>query len=171
MPLAGLLADVPPADLKIIELAAELTLPGGGLDLDAAAARQPEVELACAQAQDYAAATNRLLGGAEMATAAPPVLSNLAETLLRRPPSLRELVVRLGYAEDYAWFSGLSRRLFPDEAEAMLAIPDLGQRLERFARLFEERHFTLIRLPTWNSSWTRVRTRPSPGSGGASPSS
>ena len=59
--LAGLLAAVPPADLKITELAAELTLPGGGLDLDAAAARQAEVELACAQAQDYAAATRRLL--------------------------------------------------------------------------------------------------------------
>ena len=59
--LAGLLTAVPPADLKIIELTAELTLPDGGLDLDAAAARQPEVELACAQAQDYAAATRRLL--------------------------------------------------------------------------------------------------------------
>ena len=59
--IVGLLADVAPADLKITELAAEFTLPGGGLDLDAAAARQPEVELACAQAQDYAAATKRLL--------------------------------------------------------------------------------------------------------------
>ena len=58
---AGLLADVPPADLKITELAAELTLPDGSLDLDAAEARQAEVELACAQAQDYAAATKRLL--------------------------------------------------------------------------------------------------------------
>ena len=78
-----------------------------------------------------------------MATAAPPVLSNLAERLLRRPPSLRELVVRLGYAEDYAWFAGLARRLFPGESETMLAIPDVGQRLESFARLFEERHFPL----------------------------
>ena len=78
-----------------------------------------------------------------MATAAPPVLSNLAETLLRRPPSLQELIARLGYAEDYAWFTGLARRLFPEEAETMLAIPDLGQRLERFAQLFEERHFPL----------------------------
>ena len=78
-----------------------------------------------------------------MATAAPPVLSNLAERLLRRPPSLRELIVRLGYAEDYAWFAALVRRLFPDEAETMLAMPDVGQRLERFARLFEERHFPL----------------------------
>ena len=58
--LAGLLAAVPPADLKIIELTAELTRPDGSLDLDAAAARQPEVELACAQAQDYATATGRL---------------------------------------------------------------------------------------------------------------
>ena len=78
-----------------------------------------------------------------MATAAPPVLSNLAETLLRRPPSLRELIVRLGYAEDYAWFAELARRLFPDESETMLAIPDVGERLERFVRLFQERHFPL----------------------------
>ena len=60
--LAGLLAATPPADLRIIELTAELTRPDGGLDLDAAAARQAEVELACAQAQEYAAATQRLLG-------------------------------------------------------------------------------------------------------------
>ena len=60
--LAGLLAATPPADLKIIELTAELTLPNGALDLDAAAARQAEVELACSQAEDYAAATKRLLG-------------------------------------------------------------------------------------------------------------
>ena len=59
--LAGLLAASPPADLSIIELTAELTRPDGSLDLDAAAARQPEVELACAQAQDYASATKRLL--------------------------------------------------------------------------------------------------------------
>ncbi len=59
--LAGLLAAVPPADLKITDLTAELTLPNGGLDLDAAAARQPEVELACTQAEHYAAATKRLL--------------------------------------------------------------------------------------------------------------
>ena len=60
--LAGLLAATPSADLRIIELTAELTLPDGGLDLDAAAARQADVELACAQAEEYAAATKRLLG-------------------------------------------------------------------------------------------------------------
>ena len=59
---AGLLGNVPAAHLSIIELTAELTLPDGTLDLDAAAARQAEVELACTQAQDYAAATRRLLG-------------------------------------------------------------------------------------------------------------
>ncbi len=59
--LAGLLAAVPPVDLKIIELTAELTRPDGSFDLDAAAARQHEVELACTQAQDYASATGRLL--------------------------------------------------------------------------------------------------------------
>ena len=41
-----------------------------------------------------------------MATAAPALLSGLSETLLRRPPSLRELVTIVGYADDYAWFTG-----------------------------------------------------------------
>ena len=59
--LTGLLASTPPANLRIIELTAELTRPDGSLDLDAAAARQPEIEAACAQAQDYAASTGRLL--------------------------------------------------------------------------------------------------------------
>ena len=58
---AGLLAATPPVDLSIIELTAELTRPDGSLDLDAAAARQPDVEMACAQAQDYASSTGRLL--------------------------------------------------------------------------------------------------------------
>ena len=58
--LAGLLAATPPAGLSILELTAELTRPDGSFDLDAAAARQSDVEVACAQAQDYAAATGRL---------------------------------------------------------------------------------------------------------------
>ena len=57
---AGLLAASPPVDLRIIELTAELTRPDGTLDLDAAAARQKEIEMACAQAQDYASSTGRL---------------------------------------------------------------------------------------------------------------
>ena len=59
--LAGLLAATPPAGLSILELTAELTRPDGSLDLDAAASRQKDVEMACAQAQDYAASTGRLL--------------------------------------------------------------------------------------------------------------
>ena len=78
-----------------------------------------------------------------MAAAAPALLSGLAELLLQRPPSLRELVTLVGYAEDYAWFTGLVRRLFPNEAEAALAAPDLRTRVERFANLFGERHFPL----------------------------
>ena len=58
---ANLLAATPPADLSIIELTAELTRPDGFFDLDASAARQSDVEMACVQAQDYAAATGRLL--------------------------------------------------------------------------------------------------------------
>ncbi len=57
---AGLLGNVPAAHLRIIELTAELTRPDGGLDLDAAAARQKDVEMACAQAKDYASASGRL---------------------------------------------------------------------------------------------------------------
>ena len=75
--------------------------------------------------------------------AAPPTLSGLAEKLLRRPPSLRELVTLVGYADDYAWFAGLVRRLFPSEAETALAAPDVRGRVERFANLFGERHFPL----------------------------
>ena len=78
-----------------------------------------------------------------MTAAAPARLSGLSELLLRRPPSLRELVTLVGYADDYAWFAGLVRRLFPQEAEAALAAPDLRTRVERFANLFGERHFPL----------------------------
>ena len=49
----------------------------------------------------------------------------------------------VGYADDYAWFAGLARRLFPQKAEAALSAPDVRQRVERFARLFGERHFPL----------------------------
>ena len=78
-----------------------------------------------------------------MAAAAPPQLSGLANLLLRRPPSLRDLVTLVGYADDYAWFAGLARRLFPEEADAALAAPDIRTRVERFAQLFGERHFPL----------------------------
>ena len=78
-----------------------------------------------------------------MEAAAPPLLSGLAGLLLRRPPSLRELVTLVGYAEDYAWFAGLVRRLFPDAAETALSAPDVGTRVERFAQLFQEKHFPL----------------------------
>ena len=78
-----------------------------------------------------------------MAVAAPPRLSGLADLLLRRPPSLREQVTLVGHAEDNAWFVGLVRRLFPQEAAAVLAAPDVRQRVEGFARLFGERHYPL----------------------------
>ena len=78
-----------------------------------------------------------------MAAAAPPLLSGLTGLLLRRPPSLRELVTLVGYADDYAWFAGLVRRLFPQEAEAALAAPDIRTRVERFGQLFGEQHFPL----------------------------
>ena len=79
----------------------------------------------------------------EAQAAAPAQLSGLANLLLRRPPSLRELVTLVGYADDYAWFVGLVRRLFPEEAEAALSAPDVRTRVERFANLFGERHFPL----------------------------
>ena len=78
-----------------------------------------------------------------MESLAPPSLSGLAKLLLRRPPSLRELVALAGHAGDYAWFTALVRRLFPEETEAILAALDMRTRVERFARIFGERHFPL----------------------------
>ena len=99
-----------------------------------------------------------------MAAAAPAQLSGLVNLLLRRPPSLRELVTLVGYADDYAWFVGLVRRLFPQEAEAALAAPDVRGRVERFANLFGERHFPLYAPFSSahgraDSSWKRTRHR------------
>ena len=57
-----------------------------------------------------------------MAAASPAQLSGLAELLLRRPPSLRELVTLVGYADDYAWFAGLVRRLFQGRQAAIVLV-------------------------------------------------
>ena len=100
-----------------------------------------------------------------MEAASPALLSGLSGLLLRRPPSLRELVVLVGYADDYAWFAGLVRRLlFPDEAEEALSAPDVRTSVERFARLFAERHFPLYApyFDFWaedgdEPSWTWLR--------------
>ena len=124
---AGLLAAPPPVDLSIIELTAELTRPDGSLDLDAAAARQKDVETGLRPGAGLRLVHGTPAGGdaMEAQAAAPPRLSGLAGLLLRRPPSLRELVTLVGYADDYAWFAGLVRRLFPEEAEAALSAPDV----------------------------------------------
>ena len=78
-----------------------------------------------------------------MEALATPRLSRLAGLLLRRPPSLREMATLIGYADDYAWFTGMVHRLFPQEAGTVLAAPDLRLRVEGFAQLFGERHFPL----------------------------
>ena len=93
-----------------------------------------------------------------MEAAAPALLSGLATLLLRRPPSLRELVTLIGYADDYAWFTELVRRLFPQEAEAALSAPDVRSRVERFARLFGERHFPLY--APFIEFWTDAEDEP-----------
>ena len=99
-----------------------------------------------------------------MEAAAPARLSALPGLLLRRPPSLRELVTLVGFAEDYSWFAGLVRRLFPREAEAALAAPDVNRRVGRFLELFKERHFPLYEpvLDLWldegdEPPWTWLR--------------
>ena len=90
-----------------------------------------------------------------MEAASPALLSGLPGLLLRRPPSLRELVTLAAHADDYAWFVGLVRRLFPDEAEAALSLPDVRRRVERFANLFGERHFPLYGpfIDLWDDDW------------------
>ena len=106
-----------------------------------------------------------------MATAAPAQLSGLADLLLRRPPSLRELVTLVGYADDYAWFAGLVRRLFPQEAEAALSAPDVRGRVERFVQSLRGAALPSLRLVhrvlDGGGGGTNLR---GPGCGRASPS-
>ena len=78
-----------------------------------------------------------------MPAAAPPLLSGVAAALLRRPPSLAELVAQVRFADDYAWFARLVHRLFPEQAEDTLSQPLAAERVQQFVRLFEERHFPL----------------------------
>ena len=78
-----------------------------------------------------------------METIAPPALNGLANLLRRRPPVLSDLIALVRHTEDYVWFTDLARRLFPDEADAILAAAGIQERMESFLRLFEERHFPL----------------------------
>ena len=57
--VVGILRRIPEQRLRIIELASELLDPQGDLDLDATAERQPEVNLAVAEAETYARATRQ----------------------------------------------------------------------------------------------------------------
>jgi PRTRC genetic system protein C len=57
--VVSILREVPEKRLRIIELAAELLDAHGELDLEAAAARQPEINLAAAEAEGYTRATRQ----------------------------------------------------------------------------------------------------------------
>jgi PRTRC genetic system protein C len=68
--VAGVLRRVPPTSLAIFDLAAELVDAHGLRDLDGLAARQPELNLARAEAEIYAQATRRAV---EAVRRLPPV--------------------------------------------------------------------------------------------------
>jgi hypothetical protein len=55
--IVAILRRVPEKRLTVFDLAAELIDPDGEVDAEAAAARQPEVNLAIAEAESYARAT------------------------------------------------------------------------------------------------------------------
>ena len=57
--VVGILRGVPEQRLRIMELAVELLDQQGDLDLDLTAARQPEVNLAVAEAETYARSTRQ----------------------------------------------------------------------------------------------------------------
>ena len=57
--IVSMLTQIPETRLRAFDLAAELLDPHGELDLDRAAARQPEVNLAIAEAETYARATRQ----------------------------------------------------------------------------------------------------------------
>ena len=73
----------------------------------------------------------------------PPTLSALAHRLVRRPPSISDVVALLRYSEDYGWFVDLTRRMFPEEADRIMRIPGVRGRVAEFATLVERRHFQL----------------------------
>ena len=56
----NLLTATAPTELRILELAEELTGPDGVINLEGATGRQEEIEQACAEAEAYAQATSRL---------------------------------------------------------------------------------------------------------------
>ncbi|MFN8472135.1 MAG: PRTRC system protein C [Anaerolineae bacterium] len=57
-----ILCHVPETRLQVFELAAELIDADGELDVDAAGMRQPEINLAIAEAEAYAKATRQAVG-------------------------------------------------------------------------------------------------------------
>jgi PRTRC genetic system protein C len=59
--IVSILRGVPARDLRVFEIAAELLLPDGTLDIDAAAAREPEIALAAAEADAYSKANRRVV--------------------------------------------------------------------------------------------------------------
>ena len=67
--VVAVLRRVPERRLRVFELAAELLGPDGEVDVDAAAARQPEINLAIAEAEAYARATGQAV---EALRALPP---------------------------------------------------------------------------------------------------
>ena len=142
--LAGLLAATPPADLKIIELTAELTLPrrragpgrGGGPAVRRGTGLRPGRGL---RRRHQAAA-----GSDAVATAAPPLLSGLA----RAAPAASAVAAGAG---DPGWLRGglcLVRRAgaapFSPGSRRDSGRPRREpEASESFAGLFQERHFPL----------------------------
>ena len=80
-----------------------------------------------------------------MESTAPPRLSGLARRLVRRPPSISDVVALLRYSEDYGWFVDLTHQMFPEEADGILGLPGIRERVGRFVHLVEERLFPLER--------------------------
>ena len=80
-----------------------------------------------------------------MEGAAPPTLSGLARRMVRRPPSISDIVMLLRYSEDYGWFVNLTHQMFPKEADGVLGLPRIRDRVGQFLDLVQERHFPLDR--------------------------
>ena len=78
-----------------------------------------------------------------MQAALPPLLSGLPGLLLRRPPSLREMVTIVGTPTTTHGSTGWCATSSPTRRRRTLSAPDVRTRVERFARLFAERHFPL----------------------------
>ena len=152
--------DDPPSgarsDLAVFDLAAELLDTDGELDAEAAAARQPEINLAVAEAEAYAARDALSGRGAPPHPAALIVRPTALGQALRRTPVTPTSVAALldGHAAQLE-FRRIVEEIFPDGCRRDPGRPSAGRTARADARggiLRSRRRRALSRVRSWRST-------------------